>query len=377
MYMLTNCNLPDCYPVSLGFHEDDLVENFEFGGLIGAVTNQVNQTMRQVGSPHNLDDIRRAQLESQARMNLEMTRGTIIETPLDLVMHGEHILNGKDSIRIDIALKMPDESIIYGSLDDNYVKMVRVNPAGIQISAKYYSDTSIFNSILDKAGTLFNYNRHNDGRYLIKKGVPKNPSLIYSKVTQKYNWNVPNPVCPPTFKPFLNFDKQNLGRCHFISLERAVEDCENLNKMNITCDAVVRDGVGYETRSIKGTYQPDTSIGSVTYFMKEKNVVAPTIAPVVAPVVAPTIAPVVAPIVAPVVAPVVAPTIAPIITPPQSGDVIATRAPDVPSVRGDSPASLPPEESIIPGFPNLYLFLIFGAVVFFLLIIVFITMNSD
>jgi len=96
--------------------------------------------------------------------------------------------------------------------------------------------------------------------------------LTKLELTQKDNWDVPNPVCPPNFQPYFDFDKANKDRCHIPHFETAVRICDMLNKNNITCDAVVKDSIGYETRSIKGTSQQSASPGLVTYFMKGKYI---------------------------------------------------------------------------------------------------------
>jgi hypothetical protein len=161
--MLEGCKLPDCYPVSL--NDNDLIENF---------------------------------YQSTATSN---TTGTLIDPPSDKVMYGDYILNNTDSIRIQKAIKLSDQTIIYAGYDDNYVKMVRMDSNGNYISARYYSDSTI-NNIIDKAGTLAKYNAHNDatGHYLIKAGVPKTPLLTPSPKTPA-STKAPVPAPTPAPKP--------------------------------------------------------------------------------------------------------------------------------------------------------------------------------
>jgi len=155
--MLEACKLPDCYPVSL--NNNDLIENF---------------------------------YQSTTTSN---TAGTLIDPPSDKVMYGDYILNNTDSIRIQKAIKLTDQTIIYAGYDDNYVKMVRMDSNGNYLSARYYSDSTI-NNIIEKAGTLAKYNAHNDatGHYLIKAGVPKTPLLTPSPKTPASTKTTPAPA---------------------------------------------------------------------------------------------------------------------------------------------------------------------------------------
>jgi hypothetical protein len=173
--MLEACKLPDCYPVSL--NNNDLIENFY-----------------------------QSTVPKTPLVSTSNTSGTLIDPPSDKVMYGDWIFNNTDSIRIQKAIKLSDQTIIYAGNDDNYVKMVRMDSNGNYLSARYYSDSTI-NNIIEKADTLAKYNAHNDatGHYLIKAGVPKTPASTKTTApTPAPTAPTPAPTAPtPTPAPFV------------------------------------------------------------------------------------------------------------------------------------------------------------------------------
>jgi len=95
--------------------------------------------------------------------------------------------------------------------------------------------------------------RSNVGQYQPGSGNSTTWNKIAPTYTQQNNWNVPNPVCIPNFRPTIQWDINNSGRCHYIDLQSAQNAC---NCLGSSCQAVVRDSVGFEPRTSVGQYQP-------------------------------------------------------------------------------------------------------------------------
>lgn len=214
-----------------------------------------------------------------------------------------------------------------------------------------------------------NYNKMLEAQYFekINKGpqpIDANDDSSLLKVTKKNNWNVPNPVCPPNFIPILNYDKNNLGRCHLPFFRYAFDLCDDLNHKNITCDAVVKDAVGYEPRSIKGLYKPSANRDSVSYIMKEKYVAPASTPAPSSPPLAPS-----SPPLAPSPPPSPPPPPPPPASPPPSASASPPLRPPPPPPENYKPPVSTSSPAPAPADNNIYVIILVVFVIFIILIL--------